>query len=176
MAAFDPAAVRTHPVDYRLVANGFVTLFWDPQVLQRTLRWLAEHGYQLVTLPSGGWRLPADLHRDLARALDFPDYYGRNLDALNDCLSDVVDGDYGWDRSTTGLVLVFLGYDAFARAQPQVAQTVLDIVADRARGAVLIGHRLICLVQSDDPTVRFAPVGAAGVSWNDAEWRDADRG
>ena len=35
VAAFDRAAVRTHPLDYRLVANGFVRLFWDPQVLHR---------------------------------------------------------------------------------------------------------------------------------------------
>ncbi len=31
----------------------------------------------------------ADVHSHLARELDFPAYYGVNLDALNDCLSDV---------------------------------------------------------------------------------------
>ena len=30
----------------------------------------------------------ADLHRAFADALDFPDYYGRNLDALRDCLTE----------------------------------------------------------------------------------------
>ena len=29
-----------------------------------------------------------DLHDLLARNLDFPDYYGKNLDALFDCLTD----------------------------------------------------------------------------------------
>lgn len=29
------------------------------------------------------------LHRALAQALDFPDYYGANLDALADCLGDL---------------------------------------------------------------------------------------
>jgi ribonuclease inhibitor len=29
----------------------------------------------------------AELHNELARLLDFPDYYGANLDALYDCLS-----------------------------------------------------------------------------------------
>ncbi|MFD9005044.1 barstar family protein [Streptomyces sp. NPDC059582] len=29
------------------------------------------------------------MHRDVATAIDFPDYYGHNLDALNDCLRDV---------------------------------------------------------------------------------------
>ena len=29
------------------------------------------------------------MHRALAEALAFPDYYGNNLDALYDCLSDI---------------------------------------------------------------------------------------
>lgn len=30
-----------------------------------------------------------ELHQYLARELDFPDYYGRNLAALFDCLTDI---------------------------------------------------------------------------------------
>ncbi len=32
---------------------------------------------------------PESLHGALAHALEFPDYYGKNLDALYDCLTDV---------------------------------------------------------------------------------------
>lgn len=31
----------------------------------------------------------SDIHNIFAEELDFPDYYGRNLDALYDCLGDV---------------------------------------------------------------------------------------
>ena len=30
-------------------------------------------------------------HREIARARSFPAWYGRNLDALHDCLSDLVE-------------------------------------------------------------------------------------
>ena len=31
---------------------------------------------------------PAELHRAFAEALDLPEYYGKNLDALHDCLTE----------------------------------------------------------------------------------------
>ena len=52
---------------------------------------------------------PESLHDALARALEFPDYYGRNLDALWDCLTGWVEGpvtiiwrDYEESRTALG--------------------------------------------------------------------------
>ena len=33
----------------------------------------------------------AELHKALAQGLDFPDWYGNNLDALYDCLTGITD-------------------------------------------------------------------------------------
>lgn len=45
----------------------------------------------------------AQLHDLLAQELDFPDWYGRNLDALYDCLTELEDEVElvltGWDPS-----------------------------------------------------------------------------
>ena len=175
MAPFDPDADFSQAADWRLVLNGFVTLFWNPAILGETMAWLVEHGYQVVTADAATWTTDADLHRELAALLDFPDYYGANLDALNDCLSDVAAYEYGTTRDATGLVLVLRHYDAFAARSERTAKVVLDIFADRARFGALIGHRMLCLVQSDDPDIRFEPVGASSVTWNDQEWPDAKR-
>jgi RNAse (barnase) inhibitor barstar len=51
---------------------------------------MRRHGYTVVSLDASGWAADENLHRDIAAALDFPDYYRRNLDALNDCMGDVV--------------------------------------------------------------------------------------
>lgn len=34
-------------------------------------------------------RSPAALHAEFAEALELPDYFGRNMDALHDCLTDI---------------------------------------------------------------------------------------
>src|SRR3954465_5360226 len=46
-----------------------------------------------------GWHGPtkAEFLAEVGQALDFPDYYGQNFDALADCLGDVTAGDSeGW--------------------------------------------------------------------------------
>jgi hypothetical protein len=175
MAAFDPEAELTHPVDYRLVANTFVTLFWRTETLERTVASLVAIGYDVVRVNATSWQSERDLHHDVAAALHFPDYYGKNLNALDDCLGDVASKEYGTSSQATGLALVITGYDNFAAVEPRAAHTVLDIVARQARKAALLGHRMMCLVQSDDPRISFGPVGATPVMWNDAEWLDSSR-
>ena len=44
-----------------------------------------------VQLSAAGWDTPEKAHADLAKALDFPAYYGKNLDALHDCLTELAD-------------------------------------------------------------------------------------
>jgi RNAse (barnase) inhibitor barstar len=158
-------------VALRLMYNSFVRLFWRMELFEQALGSLSELGYDVARLDASGWVQESDMHRDMAAALDFPDYYGHNLDALNDCLRDIVSGDVG----SAGFILAFTRYDKFAAHCPREAQIVLDIVADQARRALLTGYRVCCLVQSDDPDIRFEPVGAMPVMWNDAEWFDSRR-
>ncbi len=177
VATWDADAQTTHPVDFRLVHNTFVTMFWRSSLLDETVGWLRSHAYRVVEFDASSWSSDADMYDDIALALNFPDYFGRNLDALNDCMRDVASGDYGWDADVnTGLVIVLRAFEAFTAVDPRTAQNMLDIFADQARCAILIGHRIICLVQSNDPRLAFEPVGAMPVMWNDAEWLSSNRG
>ena len=98
-----------------------------------------------------------------------PPLLGRNLDALNDCLSDLeIPEDSGW-------VLVLRRYDHFSERNPEVAWTVLDIVQRNSHIFLLFGRRLLALIQSNDPQIHFQPIGAFPVWWNWKEWLTADR-
>lgn len=160
MAPFDLDSDLGGDLAFRLAMNSAVTLYRRP--VDEACDWLTEHGYQLVRLDAS-WETQAGFHDDIKVALDFPDYYGANLDAFNDCMRDVATYDYGASRDATGTVLVFTGYDAFARHEPHAAQVILDIIAGIARFAMLFGHRMLCLVHSNDPKIGFDPVGATPV-------------
>jgi hypothetical protein len=74
-----------------------------------------------------------------------------------------------------GVVLELRHFDAFARAEPRFAHTILDSIESTSRRFLVTGRRLLALVQSDDPRIRFERVGAMPVNWNPREWLDSDR-
>jgi hypothetical protein len=176
MASWDADARTMHPMDFRLVQNTFITMYCRPSLLGATVGWLRSRSYEVAEFDAGSWTSAAGMLDDLAERLQFPSYFGRNLDALNDCMRDVASHEYGWAAGATGLVIVLTAFDAFAAVDRRTAQIMLNIIADQARSAILVGNRIICLVQSNDPQLSFEPVGAMPVLWNDAELVNSSRG
>lgn len=161
---FDPTrddfAGSWQRLDWQLLQSSNVHRYRDDEALETTCAGLAELGYLLHRLDASEWADAAALHTALATALDFPDYYGRNLDALEDVLRDVAEYMYGSNSATTGTVLALAGYDTFAEREPVLAQHLLDGFARSARRGLLVGHPMLCLVTAGR---EFAEVGATPV-------------
>ena len=73
------------------------------------VRDLEADGYRCVPLDCSAWAGEADFHTAVATALGFPDYYGHNLDAFNDCIASI---DVSGHR---GLVLAFTYWSSCVR-------------------------------------------------------------
>lgn len=144
-------------LDWQLLRDGPITMFRTCAVLNSQLDWLRRHAYAVTDLDCTGWECSADFHTAIAAALDFPTHYGKNLDAFSDCLSYINIPEEG------GKVLVLRRIDHFAATSPKLAQAVLDICADKSRFHLLLGRRLVILLQSDNPALSFSPVGATTV-------------
>lgn len=170
MAIFEDDPSTWQRLDFRLLQDGPVAMYFRAGVLEADTSWLAAHGYRIDPLDCRGWTTEAAAHATLVSALEFPDYYGRNLDAFNDCLSELHVPD------EAGRVLVLTRYDVPAAAIPRFAAVLLDIVASQARRKLLFGRRLLALVQTDDPRLAFESVRACPVSWNPREWLNTARG
>ena len=63
----------------------------------------------------------AELYDHLGTALDLPDWFGRNLDALWDVITDL-------ERPT---VLIMDDWTRYARARPERWQLIMDLFAER---------------------------------------------
>ena len=67
----------------------------------------------------------------VGEALDFPDHYGQNFDALADCLHDV-------GAHVSGVVLLWDGWGTLARADERAFSVALSVLGSRVnadRGA-----------------------------------------
>ena len=170
MAIFQKEAELLHPLDWTLLQNGAITLYRRPRLLEEDVEWLRGHHYRVDRFDCSTWFSESEMHEALSSGLEFPDYYGRNINALNDCISEIEIPLEG------GRVLVLNRYDYFAAKFPDLAWSVLDVMESNARRLLLFGLRLIVLVQSDDPGISFDPVGGRPVKWNSREWLDKSRG
>jgi hypothetical protein len=154
-----------------------VTLFCQERLFDDALAELRALGYKVVELDAAAYADDRAFLVAVGKALDFPEFHGNSLDALNDFLRDVAFLEYGSDPDSTGTVIAFRHYDRIVSMDAKRAELVLDIFTDRARDGLLIGHRMMVLVQTDDPDLSFGPLGAQPAGWNMKEWgnRHPDR-
>lgn len=161
---------RTFSLDRQLLQNGPIILYFQQRILEETIEWFRQQNYEVVSFDCRQWTSREDFFSDVSQRLNFPAYFGRNLDAFNDCLSEIALPE------KRGTILMFLRFETFAARHHQFAWDVLDIIATNAYRFLLDAYRLITLVQSDDPKLSFQPVGAHPVSWNPREWLNKNRG
>lgn len=143
-------------------------MFWRNEILDKFISDISREGFDIYTLDCSEWDIN-NYHNDLASILDFPEYYGKNLDAFNDCLSDLVPKEIG-------IVLVFKNYDLFAKREPKVSQLILDIIQINSWRFLVEDIKLLAFVQSNDATTAFPGLGGMSAEWNNEEWFNKNRG
>ena len=84
-------------------------------------------GYAIAVLDGEQSGSRAGIFTEMSRVLHFPDYFGRNWDAVNDCLTDL-----SW-LPAEGYVLIFDGFGALARNAPDQWQIGLKVFAEACR-------------------------------------------
>jgi len=178
MPAFTTDESGAQRLDWAILRDGGVHLYRRPEILNEDRDWLESNGYRLISFDCAEWGSAAEMHRSLKEKLSFPDYYGNNLDALDECVCD----DHAIPNSG-GLVLVLNHYDQFVKSvdggkpsEEGVAGAVLDAFARAIRHQMLFGKRLMLLVQSDDPLTDFGALGGVRATWNSREWLNKNRG
>jgi barstar (barnase inhibitor) len=169
-AAFGDGPADKERLDWLLFQNGGVVLYHKVQVLAEHVGWLTREGYQMRELDANGWKDSRAFHEDVKRVFQFPSHYAHNLASLIDALAELEIPAGG------ALALQLRRYDRFFKIEPHVAWSVLDALETTSRRLLLTGRRLLTLVQSDDPRIKFERVGAMPVNWNPREWLDSDRG
>jgi RNAse (barnase) inhibitor barstar len=166
MAVFENTPEEWQRLDWQILQDGWTSLYWQQSILDKDLNWFKNENYSVFDFDCTKWTESKQIHNDLKKQLDFPDYYGENLNALNDCLSDI-------EIKATGLLIVFRHFQIVDK---DIAHSLLEVFARNSRLHNLFGKRLLTLVQVDNPNYHIESVGSTPVLWNGAEWLDSKRG
>lgn len=112
------------------------------------VRHAVEHaGWRFAYVDGLRAQTKAEFLAEVGRALDFPDWYGQNFDALADCLTDVDGGD--------GTVLLWDGWGALARDDPQAFSVALSVLGTRVNADR--GGPFAVLLRGEGPDVPGVP-------------------
>ncbi|MEU2739027.1 barstar family protein [Streptomyces sp. NPDC007095] len=84
-------------------------------------------GWQVSVLDLTGVSDKAAFMERCVRALDLPEWFGRNWDALADCL-----GDPDWGPASPGRVILVNGWRHYAKARPDEWETAQEVLESAA--------------------------------------------
>ncbi|MGA7313309.1 MAG: barstar family protein [Silvibacterium sp.] len=135
MVVFKVDEVHDQGLDWAILRDGGVCLYWRQEILADEVNWLKSKGYKIISFEAAEWQSASEwkserrMHESLKAQLSFPDYYGKNLNALDECvLDDLVVPDSG------GLAPVLNHYDRFFKP-------VHNLASDKRSTAEVAAYR-----------------------------------
>lgn len=127
-------AQKRAPGVYRFPSSASV------EFLEREAR---NKGWRLFYLNGAKIRDKKTFLAHVARAMDFPDYFGKNWDALNDCLTDL--------KAASGYVVLFEAPDKFIVKSPSDWDVALAVFKTAIEFWRQVGIPFYFLLRGDAP-------------------------
>ncbi|WP_162053716.1 barstar family protein [Pontibacter pamirensis] len=162
MPVFQNTPEEWQRLDWSILQNGYVCLYSRPEFLLIDISWFRKERYRVHELDCSRWEEEQKMHDELKQKLRFKDTYASSFSSLKDSLKEI-------DITGKGMVLVLHHFDTL---ENETAQILLDILSKASQWHLLLGERLLTLLQVDDSQIIYEPVGARPVTWNPHEWLD----
>lgn len=144
-------ALRNQHIDKAIMSDGFIRIYANETKLEDDIELLRNKKYQIIEFDGNFISTKMELMFDLENKLQFPDYFGRNYDALIDCLRD-------YEIPENGLVLLFRHLNNLDLEHVHI---LLDILCNYSRQRIVWNQKLITLVQVRDKNFKLEePIGA----------------
>lgn len=155
-------------LDYNILKNGSIVKYHNPIILDDDLKWFDKNNYNLIDINTSNWT-SANFHQKVKSSLQFPEYYGENMNALIDCLGDMNNKRY------KGLLIVLRNFESLSESDRLLSESFLDIISITSRRWLLENFYFICIVQSNDPDIVYNKLGGVQPLWNGDEFLDSNR-
>ena len=173
MPVFSYEQINEGRKDLELLAFGTIILYHNNLIMEQDVGELKDLKYKIVEFDCRNWTTKNKMHKQLKELLEFPDHYGKNLDALVDCLRQ------NETISEKGsLCLLLKNFETFKDKFSKYSQSFLDVLAYISHYHQLFGKTLLTFVHSNNAEIDsiLSPVGAFTIYWNPKEFLASTRG
>lgn len=168
MAVFAPE--DRERLDYQVMAEGGVALYFQHEVLAEDIAWLALERYEVAQFDEEALDSVEGFHFEARLKLGFPESYEPTPQSLRDALSALTIPADG------GVALVLPGVDRIAKDNLDGLRAIAEVISDLSHTYALTGERMLALMQSDNPELDLGMIGGRPVCWNLRERQAWTRG
>lgn len=157
-------------LDFEILAEGGVALYYQYEVLGEDLAWFALERYDVIQFDEEALDSLDGFHFEARLKLGFPEDYEPTFDSLREALSELEVPDEG------GMALVLPGAHRIAQDDREGFISLMSVVSELSHEFMMTGQRFLTLVQSDNGELDIGAVGARTVLWNPRERMGWTRG
>ena len=151
----DPATPR--PASLTL-ATGAVGIIYDRAVLGAALGDLNAKAYRVAAFDCRRWSNPLAAGQELGATLGMPESMPRTIPVVGSYLQELARSDAPFGDLRLRMAVVLGVFDDFLGRHRADALVLLDELGQASRMAQLFQHRILILIQSDDPDLDVVAV------------------
>lgn len=140
------------------LATGAVGIVYDRAVLGGIMSDLAAKSYRVAAFDCRRWANPLAAGQALGTALGMPESLPRTLPVVGSFLQELARSDEPYGDLRLRMAVVLGVFDDFLTRNRADALLLLDELGQASRMAQLFQHRILVLVQSDDPDLEVVAV------------------
>jgi hypothetical protein len=151
----DPDAPRpTSPT----LATGAVGIIYDRAVLGAAMNDLQAKAYRVAAFDCRRWSNPLAAGQELGMAFGMPESLPRTIPVVGNYMEEIARSDSPFGDLRLRMAVVLGVFDDFLRRHRADALMLLDELGQASRMAQLFQHRILVIIQSDDPALEVVAV------------------
>jgi len=140
------------------LATGAVGIIYDRAVLGAAISDLNAKSYRVAAFDCRRWENPLGAGQELGAALGMPESLPRTIPVVGNYIQELARSDSPFGDLRLRMAVVLGVFDDFLGRHRAEALLLLDELGQASRMAQLFQHRVLVIVQSDDPDLDFVAV------------------
>jgi RNAse (barnase) inhibitor barstar len=143
-------------LDFQIISRGFYKLYSNATQLNDDISWLKLENYSIIEFDCAAWIDKETMYNSLHEKFDFPVYFGRNWDALQESLDEI-------EIVENGCVVVFQNLDL---AHYKLRQNLVEIFLTSAQRHLIFRKYLLVLITVSNRNFSLKPMSKTIFYWH----------